>query len=712
MTEVLGESPRVALLGRDDAVRAQLRVALSELGASLVYEGDLRSADASAVVAAQPAVVLLNLDAEGEDALDDLEALLLDPSMRVVFNEAETTAALSGWDLARWARHLAAKVLGHDRTIPPPPEGAEYLPNTDLMPSPGAPPSPASQADPLSMETLESEASASVDSLPAGSTPTGWRTHSADAASEVRAEDVADFAVDADAIASALSAAAGQPTDVLRTAPPDSKNVSREPMNGDASDEVALISIDVDELDAALAVIDAGDEYAAEDMSFSLQDMESTEDLERELEALSQSTVADEHAAIDLSEGVSDSIDVDGTSLSFSLDTDDALANDELDADVAAMAARLDALEQSPPRREMEVRDPDFFFELSESEPSASGTSVSNPPPVNKPAPRSGAGISLALADELAEMQASIPKAQPAAPSIDISYLSLEALPDPGLLMPVVKTKPVEDEAYLPRPGIDLMLAPLDAHLDESSKVPEAKSKHSAVEADLALDDDAGADAAAGHAFDLSALALEISDDRDEQSLTSSRIPRVLVLGASIGGPDALRTFLAGLPADFPALLVLAQHLESGFFDRLAQQLQKVSKLPVRVASADTPACAGEVVVIPSGVRIKISRDGHVRREPYEGPTHYRPCIDDVMHDMADAFGKRATAIIFSGMAGDAVEGAVYITSKGGEVWAQTPASCVVSSMVDGAQARGVVEFVGSPRELAEHCVARYGQVD
>ena len=59
-------------------------------------------------------------------------------------------------------------------------------------------------------------------------------------------------------------------------------------------------------------------------------------------------------------------------------------------------------------------------------------------------------------------------------------------------------------------------------------------------------------------------------------------------------------------------------------------------------------------------------------------------------------------------MAGDAVEGAVYLTGKGGEVWAQDASSCVVSSMVDGARARGVVEFTGSPRELAQRCIARF----
>src|SRR5690606_19531718 len=117
----------------------------------------------------------------------------------------------------------------------------------------------------------------------------------------------------------------------------------------------------------------------------------------------------------------------------------------------------------------------------------------------------------------------------------------------------------------------------------------------------------------------------------------------------------------------------------------------------------------GEVLVVTSSDRLLLARDGGVDLLPITEPPHYRPCIDDVLRDVADRFGASATAIIFSGMAADAIEGAAHLASVGGEVWVQDPESCVVSSMVDGAQARGIVEFVGSPRELADHCVERYG---
>lgn len=693
MAEVSGNPPNVALLGRDDAVRSQLRVALDELGANLVYEGELRGADPAQVAAALPAVVLFNLDAGGEDGLDGLETLLLDPSIRVVFNEAETTATLSGWDLARWARHLAAKVLGHDRTIPPPPEGAEFLPLTDLLPVPGAPPTPESQAETLSMSTLEGEASSLLESV-----PTSAALASAAVVPELDgpvpdAEEGA-LDIDVDAVEGALAGLSVSVTD-------DEADAGSLPASQSApavGDEAFDGGIDFAEIETALAGVDSEvgsvetdetDAVAAETAEFS------TLGLEAELEALSLAPLdeAQDAAAIgagfDPGAGTEANADTDAARIDFSTDPDEASESGELDAAVAALAAQLEALEGEAPRGEMEVRDPDFFFDLGDGESPAEA-----PSELAKPV---GFDSSLSLDDGDLTPGSATPAPKPKAPEIDISALSLEPLPDPGLLADLAKPKKPEDEPYLPRPGIDLTLAPREPFPDEDEAPPPPS--HAAVKADI------------GETFDLTGLALEPLGEEESaaSAAAASGIPRVLVLGASIGGPDALRTFLAGLPADFPALFVLAQHLESGFFDRLAQQLQKVSRLPIRVASDSTPAVAGEVLVIPSGERIHIERDGSIRREPHLTPTHYRPCIDDVMRDIADSFGSRATAIIFSGMAGDAVEGAVYLTSKGGEVWVQDPGSCVVSSMVDGAQARGVVEFSGSPRELAEHCVARFG---
>ncbi|MFC4729606.1 chemotaxis protein CheB [Coralloluteibacterium thermophilus] len=123
--------PRVVLLGRPGQARDQLRLALVENGVEPVAEGDPNDLDPAGVAALRPQVLLIGLEPAIEDALDRFEALVDDPAIEVVFDDVEVTGGLSGWERARWVRHLLAKLGGHDDVLPPPPEGAEPLPNFD-----------------------------------------------------------------------------------------------------------------------------------------------------------------------------------------------------------------------------------------------------------------------------------------------------------------------------------------------------------------------------------------------------------------------------------------------------------------------------------------------------------------------------------------------------------------------------------------------------
>ena len=83
----------------------------------------------------------------------------------------------------------------------------------------------------------------------------------------------------------------------------------------------------------------------------------------------------------------------------------------------------------------------------------------------------------------------------------------------------------------------------------------------------------------------------------------------------------------------------------------------------------------------------------------------HSPCIDDVAADVADQFGRRCGLVLFTGMGADGADGAVAVDQAGGFVWAQDEESCVISSLPDAARRRGVVEFSGSPRQLAHRLV-------
>lgn len=132
---------RVVLLARAGDACDRLSAALVEAGAELVLVADPVSADLQDVIAAQPQAVLVALEPAVEEALARFDAVLSDPSISVIFDEAELAAQRVGWDAARWVRHLSAKLNHHDDVLPP---GWEV--ESDWQPSPGTWP-PARAAD-------------------------------------------------------------------------------------------------------------------------------------------------------------------------------------------------------------------------------------------------------------------------------------------------------------------------------------------------------------------------------------------------------------------------------------------------------------------------------------------------------------------------------------------------------------------------------------
>jgi two-component system chemotaxis response regulator CheB/chemosensory pili system protein ChpB (putative protein-glutamate methylesterase) len=134
----------------------------------------------------------------------------------------------------------------------------------------------------------------------------------------------------------------------------------------------------------------------------------------------------------------------------------------------------------------------------------------------------------------------------------------------------------------------------------------------------------------------------------------------------------------------------------------MAQQLDRVSPLRVHLASHGRALSEGEVLIAPVGKRLKIDDKGAVNLAEEAGATAYSPSIDQVLTDSLQRFGAdRLLVIIFSGMANDAVAGSRQLAAAGVPIWAQDPASCVISSMVDGVVAAKVVSFIGTPEQLA-----------
>jgi chemotaxis response regulator CheB len=184
-----------------------------------------------------------------------------------------------------------------------------------------------------------------------------------------------------------------------------------------------------------------------------------------------------------------------------------------------------------------------------------------------------------------------------------------------------------------------------------------------------------------------------------------NRARRIWVLGASIGGPQAVKQFLARLPKDLPVCFILAQHIGVGFVNLLAEQLSRVTNLKVTTPDDGMVLEKGHLVVAPVDKRINFSERGVISMEDIKQRSIYSPSIDDVMTVVAKHYGADANAIIFSGMGNDGTAGCHLIAQKGGMVWAQEPKSCVISSMADSVRYADIVSLSATPEELADNLV-------
>lgn len=185
----------------------------------------------------------------------------------------------------------------------------------------------------------------------------------------------------------------------------------------------------------------------------------------------------------------------------------------------------------------------------------------------------------------------------------------------------------------------------------------------------------------------------------------------VWVLGASLGGPDALKLFLSGIPKDLPVTFIVAQHLGENFVSLLAEQLNRYTEFKVFVAEEGHVIKHQEVLVMPTDKRLVINPIGAVEYKNITEPENYKPSINVTINDVALRYKNNAGAIIFSGMCDDGVDGCAVLEKKGGQVWVQDPASCVISAMSESVSKKVSVNFSGTPEILAKQLVTFYKKI-
>ncbi len=507
---------RVVLLARAGSARDHLHRALSELGATLVAEGDPAELDPAQVAGQSPNLILVSLEPAIEAALEHFDELLATPGIEVMYDDAEVTRQLEGWDLNRWARHLATKLLGHD-PLPPTPGDADPVPDHNIAPVPGLPPTPAELMDGEKLEDYAQDAVDLADWVPVNPSLTQAGENSSEIVEPGSTEEEISFDFDLGDLDQALKEmdAAASASD------PAQNETSVEPDTEFSADADFDIEVDLSSLDQQQDT-SAGIDFKPESKS------EFDDSLP---EADSEPLLAD--------------VDFSAEPVRFSSFDEQQPAHDfdELDADVAALAAQLDAFENAQPKEQ--VRDPDFALVLDDAP--ASVTAAASAPAL--------------------EESAQAPAIVASSGGSDFSNLSLV-----GMDEVIATTRSSGAPTTSLFSSSTLTLAPIDGETET------------------------------GHHESAAHESIAFAPTVQEPAAAQEPIAGVVAIFAGLGGPDAVRQLVSSLPEKLPVPVLLYQHLEVGKHERLVDQLGKISRLPVILAEDGVLAQPGKVNVLPAGL--------------------------------------------------------------------------------------------------------------
>jgi len=190
---------------------------------------------------------------------------------------------------------------------------------------------------------------------------------------------------------------------------------------------------------------------------------------------------------------------------------------------------------------------------------------------------------------------------------------------------------------------------------------------------------------------------------------TGRPVRDVIVIGVSTGGPPVVQKILSSLPADFPASIVIAQHMPAAFTGPFASRLNGVSQITVKEAENGDVLKPGHAFVAPGGKHVvldqKISRvDVVVTEQPADAL--YKPSANVLISSAAEAVGRRALSVILTGMGNDGCEGVRDLKAKGGRAIAQSDNTCVVYGMPKAIVDENLADEIVDLDDLAESITA------
>jgi two-component system chemotaxis response regulator CheB len=178
---------------------------------------------------------------------------------------------------------------------------------------------------------------------------------------------------------------------------------------------------------------------------------------------------------------------------------------------------------------------------------------------------------------------------------------------------------------------------------------------------------------------------------------------KIIAIGASTGGTEALKTVLMELPHDMPGI-VIVQHMPANFTKSFAERLNQLCRIEVREAVDGDSILPGTALLAPGNFHMVARRSGaryfvNIKSGPLV--CHQRPAVDVLFNSVADYVGANAVGVILTGMGKDGAQGMLKMKEAGAVNIAQDEKSCVVFGMPREAIATGAVDKVVPLREVA-----------
>lgn len=205
----------------------------------------------------------------------------------------------------------------------------------------------------------------------------------------------------------------------------------------------------------------------------------------------------------------------------------------------------------------------------------------------------------------------------------------------------------------------------------------------------------------------ISAEKLVNSENVHKRKFNSER-PRIIVIGASTGGPQALQIICSALPANMSCGLIIVQHMPPAFTGALAERLNSISMLEILEAKKGDTIENGRALIAPGSHHLALKQHfGDIRVELSEKPYDYlyRPSINIAMWSAAEVYGSNTLGVILTGMGCDGLDGIKKIKEKGGRSIAQDEVTSIIYGMPKAVVEAGLADTVLPLSRIAEEII-------